>query len=239
MARRALTHGLLATLLGVTMLVGTPAPAIAVHTACRVVVTDLGPTLKIVYLVTSSARDRAYRVEDRRRRRPRVPAPPAHERRRTVPRPGRRRRRARPRDGRSAAPATCRRATCASRGCWRRPPEPGRSPGPRRRANVAACPTTRSCEVDGREVKVTNPGKVFFPDADGGPGHEARPGPLLDRGRRRRARRLRRAARDPAPVPERRRGRRLLPEAAARRGPRSGSGRRRSRSRAGGPRRCR
>jgi hypothetical protein len=63
MARRALTHGLLAALLGATLLVGTPAPAIAVHTACRVVVTDLGPTLKIVALVASSAPDRAYRIK--------------------------------------------------------------------------------------------------------------------------------------------------------------------------------
>jgi len=63
MARRAFTHGLLAALLGVTMLVATPAPALAVHTACRVVVTDLGPTLRIVTLVKSSAPDRAYRIK--------------------------------------------------------------------------------------------------------------------------------------------------------------------------------
>lgn len=63
MARRALARGLLAALLGATLLAGAPTPASAVSTACRVVVTDLGPTLKIAYLVNSSAPRRAYRVK--------------------------------------------------------------------------------------------------------------------------------------------------------------------------------
>jgi hypothetical protein len=63
MARRALARALIAPLLAGGLLALTQGPAMAVHTACRVVVTDLGPTLRVVYLVTSSAPHRTYRVK--------------------------------------------------------------------------------------------------------------------------------------------------------------------------------
>ena len=64
MARRALSRGLIVALLGATVLVGaTAAPAAAVTTICRIVVTDLGGTLKIVYTVRSSQPRRAYGVK--------------------------------------------------------------------------------------------------------------------------------------------------------------------------------
>ena len=63
MARRALSRGLIVALLGATVLGATAAPATAVATSCRIVVTDLGGTLKIVYTVRSSQPRRAYGVK--------------------------------------------------------------------------------------------------------------------------------------------------------------------------------
>ena len=69
-------------------------------------------------------------------------------------------------------------------------------------------------EVAGRDIRVTNPTKVYFPDAPGGPITQARARPLLDRRGRRRARRVPRSPDDAPPVPRRGGRRGLLPEAA-------------------------
>ena len=67
--------------------------------------------------------------------------------------------------------------------------------------------------VAGREIAISNPRKVLFPRAGL---HQARPGALLPRRRRRRAARRRRPAERPRPLSERHRRRVLLPEARAR-----------------------
>ena len=64
-------------------------------------------------------------------------------------------------------------------------------------------------EVAGREVTITNPDKVVLPSTGL---HQARPGPLLPRGGRRRAARGRRAADDPQALREGHRPGGVLPE---------------------------
>jgi len=64
MARRALARGLIVTLLGASILSVWAVPAgAAVRTDCRILVTDFGSTLKIVYLVHSSRAHRRYGVK--------------------------------------------------------------------------------------------------------------------------------------------------------------------------------
>jgi hypothetical protein len=63
MARSRILPAVLATALALPIGLAGPGPAVAgSHTACRVVVTDLGPTLRIVFHVRSPAPERRYRI---------------------------------------------------------------------------------------------------------------------------------------------------------------------------------